>query len=99
MICKKCGKYHPLLEPCYHDLPHKIVIRYTSCQLTYASDKEIANEIRRRGLIALPHPNPQSPDYSLPVLTPKHLSNAKRRAWRRYCLELLSQVDTIKIAT
>lgn len=98
MICKKCGKYHPPLEPCYYDLPHNIIIRQSATELAHASDKSIADELRRRGLTTLPHPNPDSPDYVLPVLATKHLSDQRRQDWREFCLEVLSRDDAQVIA-
>lgn len=93
MLCKKCGKYHPEFEPCYYDLPHEIIIHYTAEQLARASDEQIANELRRRSIVSLPHPNPSSPDYSLPVLSSKSLTDPRRRVWRKYCLQLLAEAD------
>jgi hypothetical protein len=98
MLCKICGKYHPVLEPCYADPPHDIIVHYTAEQLARASDEQIVNELRRRSIIALPHPNPDSPDYSLPVLTSKYLSDPRRSAWRKHCLALLAQSEPVKVA-
>lgn len=95
MLCKKCGKYHPVLEPCYYDLPHEIIIQYTAEQLARASDEKIVNELRRRSIVTLPHPNPYSPDYSLPVVSTRSLSDPRRRAWRMHCLEVLADADTM----
>lgn len=89
MLCKTCGKYHPILEQCYSDLPKDIMIVYTRSQLKHASDKDIVNELRKRGIIALPHPNPKSPEYTLPVLAPENLRDCKRITWRKYCIDLL----------
>lgn len=97
MKCKKCGKYHPVLEPCYYDLPHQIIIHYTAEQLARASDEQIVNELRRRSIVTLPHPNPDSPDYSLPVFSPKALTDSRRRAWREHCLEVLEKADLVSV--
>ena len=98
MICKKCGKYHPALEPCYYDLPHNIIVHHSAAELVHASDEEIDNELRRRGITALPHPNPHSPDYSMPVLANNYLSDYKRSTWRKYCLALLKHDDRVAVA-
>lgn len=97
MKCKKCGKYHPVLEPCYYDLPNKMIVHYTANQLIHASDEAIVDELRRRGIVTMPHPNPDSPDYVLPVLTSKHLTDRRRIAWREHCLELLADTDAVAV--
>lgn len=97
MLCEKCGKYHPPLEPCYCDLPNEIVVHFTAPQLEHASDRRIVKELQKRGILFPPRPDADSPDYSLPVLASQHLTNRKRIAWRRICLKLIRQSDSDKV--